>query len=357
MRIRSLAFSPDGKWLASGASAFGRPGEVRVWDLEKGELAAYVTLPGELDSIKTLSPASLVVAGQGLLAEVHPFRGARRALENFREVFALAPDGVRRAWADGVDIVLGDERVIETAHLSEIRSLDWHPRNPMLASGGDDSMANVWDAGSGEKLREIPWNGDSVRCVRFAADGSLGIAGDGGRVLLVGPDGESEEFKVTDSKPMEAVAISAEGRVAAGGQSGKIYLFDRATRACVAVLSGHAGHVRALCFAAGGLVSAGEDGTLRLWDGQSGRELHVTARGKVLRRLFFHPEVPAVIAAGLDERALAFDTLGRRMATFPAGARVTGGVILPESDRVWLVDALGNEYKIRLGSLLAKGSA
>jgi WD40 repeat protein len=31
-RVNSVAFSPDGKRLASGAGNYGKPGEVKVWD-------------------------------------------------------------------------------------------------------------------------------------------------------------------------------------------------------------------------------------------------------------------------------------------------------------------------------------
>jgi WD40 repeat protein len=136
---RSLAFSPDGKTLASGAA----DGGVRVWD----------------------------VAG----------RKERFALKGlFRSVEALAfrPDGKRLATGPHENSVFvwdtaNGERTAELKSCAFTRSLAFTPDGRCLVTAGDFNLLKLWDAADGKLLAEIkekdPWT--RVFSAAFSPDG------------------------------------------------------------------------------------------------------------------------------------------------------------------------------------------
>ncbi|MFI5067502.1 MAG: hypothetical protein ACHP9Z_26455, partial [Streptosporangiales bacterium] len=68
-------------------------------------------------------------------------------------------------------------------------------------------------------------------------------------------------------RAVHAVAFSRDGLLASAGGDKTVRLWDPATGECQRTLAGHDDWVRAVAFSPDGavLVTAGDDGTIRLW--------------------------------------------------------------------------------------------
>ncbi|KAK7178376.1 Vegetative incompatibility protein HET-E-1-like protein 15 [Paraphaeosphaeria sporulosa] len=137
-RVRSVAFSPDSRRLASASL----DKTVKVWDAGSG--ACLQTLEGHSDSVCSVafSPDSRRLASASL-------------------------DKTVKVWDAGSGACL---QTLE-GHSGRVCSVAFSPDLRRLASASDDKTVKVWDAGSGACLQTLEI-GPSLRSVSFNASGS-----------------------------------------------------------------------------------------------------------------------------------------------------------------------------------------
>ncbi len=161
-----IAFSPDGKVLASGGG--GEP-TVRVWNSASGEI------------VRTLRDD--VIAGTGI--DRGPDGKAvtvdkRRSLGRHRKPVAFSPDG--KILATGVEdgtIKLWDAsagslvRTLRDHHnRGAVTGLAYSPDGKTLASIGFTGQSiTVWDAASGDLLRTLKGHTSVINDIAFSSDG------------------------------------------------------------------------------------------------------------------------------------------------------------------------------------------
>jgi RNA polymerase sigma factor (sigma-70 family) len=312
-RVTSVAYSPDGRWLATAAW----DGTVRLWDSQTGEEVRRLDVP----PTRNYKPASLreilfspdnefvVVAQQAMPNEPGVIVWNRRSGERVREFQALcaafSPDGQQIAcggWDVGTPVI----RLYEFAtgklvremrgHQTVVESLVFSPDGTTLFSRGRlPRPLRVGDVR--ERLGEMP---DIVR-VWDVATGTERRSGLQGLVA-------------------EHVALSPDGRTLAASSS----LHETATGGQRARLIGHTNTVCAVAFSPDGrtLASGSMDGTVRLWDLPSGKEVGrlgkevppFAGRGWVLA-VAFSPDGRTLASGGLDQTVHLWDVsriTGRR---------------------------------------------
>ena len=280
--VWSIAYSPDGKTLASGLSG----GQIKIWDARSGEL------------LRTLEEHTSHVSS-----------------------VAFAPDGKTLAsntiWSNTVK--LWDARsgaLLRTleGHTSGIRSVAFAPDGKTLASGSSDKTIKLWDAHSGELLRTLEGHTKYVRSVTFAPDGST-LASSSRDATVKLWDARSGELLRTlegHTQGISSVAFAPDGKtLASSGGDNTIKLWDAHSGELLRTLEGHTGWVISVTFAPDGqtLASGSEDKTIKLWDARS---------GALLRTLEGHTNYVYSVSFAPDGKTLASGSLDRTIKLWDA---------------------------------------
>jgi NB-ARC domain/Domain of unknown function (DUF4062)/WD domain, G-beta repeat len=277
-RVRAVAISPDGSWLASGDAS----GEIRVWTAVDGSLRAV--LSGHTGSVNALavSPDGARLASASTDNTVRLWNvgtGTGRVLFGHSDgvnAVAISPDGTWLASAamDGT-VRLWDTRDgsnIATAHghAGPARAVAVSPNGPWLVSAGDDWIVLRRSSDATVLKNLARWGSVRQTSIAISPDGSwLAAMGRQATIRMLNVNDGSVRGSLTGhSGTISAVAISADGTwLASAGADATVRLWNAGDCSLRATLTGHEGAVNAVAISPGGawIASAGEDETVRVW--------------------------------------------------------------------------------------------
>ncbi len=237
--VSMLAFSPDGKVLAS--SHLVKQDNVRLWDVATGNPLA--TLSGHTFPARSVafSPDGALLASCG---SPNPAKG----------------NGTIRLW-DWRDQFR--ERVLK-GPTRGVLDIAFSPDGKTLASASDGD-SRIWSVATGEQV--APLIDGSLTAVAFSPDGTTVATADG-KVVLWDAATKAERVILSGPSDLRTLAFAPDGSIlAAAGDSGVIQFFDTLTGQELFALEGHKTKIHALAFSPDGstLASCSHDGAVKLW--------------------------------------------------------------------------------------------
>lgn len=287
----SVAFSPDGRIVATGSDDDKPDATIKLWDTATRRLIrGWKGGQGTVASL-AFSPDGTVVASghlvdKGILRVWDPATGRKLAIlaghgDRVRAV-AFAPDGRRLASAssDGTvrlwDVDSWREAAVLRGHADTVHAIAFSPDGRTLASAGNDGDIRLWSlpiGGGPISLGRVLHNRTNLMAVAYSPDGGILAAADTLGSITVWDVGLSAILRVIhgDGDELRQVAFSPDGTtLAAAGIRGDIRLWDPVTGQELASLAGHRAQVNGLAFSPDGSIlgSAAHDGSVRLWDAE-----------------------------------------------------------------------------------------
>jgi WD40 repeat protein/serine/threonine protein kinase len=330
----TVAWSPDGKRLASGSSDYKA---VKVWDVQTGQ---------ELLTLKGFTEPSHF----GWYSVAFSPDGKRLATGNHHcDEQARSLPSELKVW----DATTGRGLLTLKGYTGGVSGVAFSPDSKRLisGSGGRDQegklipgAVKVWDATTGRELLNL--RGHTGSGVAFSPDGKyLTSAGEGEAKVWDAQTGrELLTFKgETSNGSFSGVAFSPDcKRVAAVvGKSAapRIKVWDAQTGKEIYSLQGHTAPVSSLAFSPDSkcLASASKDRTLRMWDLHTGQETGAL-KGQASEGfscVVFSPNGNRLASASMDGTLAVWRAAKDQEAlTFKGPAGAVSGVSSPDGKRV-----------------------
>lgn len=200
----SVTYSPDGERIASG----GWDWTVKVWDAESGE--EFLTYTGHhiscVTSVAFSADGKRIASGSvGSGSEDNSVNlwDARSGTDLVRRKTrtdddrSFSPDGRRIAVCTGGRVVVWDvekgKGLLESGesvltlhgHSGNATSVTFSPDGKRIATGSEDGTVKIWDAGSGHEALTLKGHTGRVNSVVFSSDGGRIATGSDDRTVKV----------------------------------------------------------------------------------------------------------------------------------------------------------------------------
>jgi WD40 repeat protein len=295
--VRGLAFSPDGAILATGGA---NEADVGMWRVATGQAifdrnAPDALVTGSAFSTDGASLAAACVDGTVWVWDVAS-RKVNRALRHERPALSVAwhPDGHRIAVVteDGIRLwdLSSDAEPTVFRSSNGMRPVEFSPDGKLLAASGADSHIRVWDTESGDERQSFRDPHEHVYSIAFSPDGqrlAWGSASANENAVAVWDlaTGATRRFRTARTGTVTSVSISPDGKWLCAGSVNPhtVEQWDAATGQERRTELGmeHLSHVSCVTYSPDGerIASTAHDGTLRLWDAHTGRQLQGYALG------------------------------------------------------------------------------
>jgi WD40 repeat protein len=310
--VRAIAFSPNGKFLASA----GGDNVIRLWHTD-GSL--YKLLEGHTNSVQSLSfspdGSKLASAGNDGHLKLWQVEGNGKPFKEINahpgaKIYAVnfSPDGQILASADSSGMIklwTQDGRFLRqiSAHPDDlIYSLAFSPDSQILLSAGfKDDTIKQWQR-DGQFLRSFKAEQKGVASVQFSPDGrAIVSAGLDGSIKLWTVLGVPIRKLSGHSDAVYSARFSPDGQtIASTSADFTVKLWRWQDGALLDTLTGHNSYVNDISFSLDGkvLASASQDQTIKLWHLDNRLLKVLTGHHQSVNSISFNPDGNRLVSGG-----------------------------------------------------------
>ena len=284
--INALAFSDDGRFLASGG--YNNP-VIQVWDIptKSKHTTIKLNLDGDVLTALVFYGRTLISLYSGhsdrQLTYWHVDTGKKLSefsLDDSYNNQVFSQDGSHlavnkqnggiRLWDTTTNKIVGTLLGHGNERDSDILTLAFSQNKKILASGSEDKTVKLWDTQDHNELATLKGHDAWITAAAFSDDGKTLASGDAGKVIK---------------------------------------LWDMESRKERATLIGHKKTINALTFApvgapdySGCLASGSADGTIRIWNPENGEELvtFTTGHTEWIKALAFSEDSTTLSSAAFN---------------------------------------------------------
>ncbi|MEH2052311.1 nSTAND1 domain-containing NTPase [Nostoc sp.] len=294
--VNSVSFSPNDKILASA----GDDGTIKLWKTVDGKELPWIKggHGGNVYSIAWSHDGKMLASGDddGTIKLWNQDGKKLNTLKHNNAVLSVSfspdskmlasggSDGTIKLWrtVDGKELKTFKGK----GHNKEVESVSFSPDGKMLASGSYDKTIKLWRILDGKELKTLKGHGDSVRSVVWSPDGKMLASGSIDKTAIIWTV-EGEILRtIKNNSWIESAAWNPKGKILAfGSDDGTIQLWNLEDKQ-LKILVGHSESIRSVNFSPDGkmLASGSDDGTVKLWrtvDGNSLAEIKGGRSSKV----------------------------------------------------------------------------
>ena len=295
------AYSPDGKYiLTTGYNEDKNKQKAILFDAQSGEI--LYKSENFSEGVAAFSPSGkyFIYQDQGktILCNTSDFSIIKVFETGTLRSFSFSPDEKKLVYSDdGRNIELIDldsgRHLIETIkHPGAV--VCFSPDGKIIASGGHDQLVILWNAETGEKIRELFGHDHYISGLKFSPDGKYLFSSSRDQTIIQWDVTTGKKFRVFGSNSWRPthVAFSPDSKyLVCTGNDYSVNIWDLHKSTSVNHLVGHKGVLFGFAFSpdSTNVLTFGEDRVPRMWNFSTGK-----------RTATFRTHDDAVLGAGFS---------------------------------------------------------
>ncbi|KFY36599.1 hypothetical protein V495_07752 [Pseudogymnoascus sp. VKM F-4514 (FW-929)] len=279
MSVTAIAFSPDGKQIASGSM----DNTIKLWDARTGSIQKTLTGHSDMVVAVAFSPDS-------------------------KQIISGSWDKAIKLWDARTGII---QKTLKD-HLKKVTTIAFSQDGKQIASGSEDNTIKLWNT-RGNIQKTLKDHSSSVYSIAFSPDSKQIISTSAENTITLWDirTGSIQKTIIGHSSLLFAIAFSQDGKqIASGSKDQTIKLWDARTGNLQKTLIGHSSSVYAIAFSPDNkqIASGSADNTIKLWDTRTGN-LQKTLIGHLDRvmAIAFSPDSKQIISGSWDKTIKLWD--------------------------------------------------